>query len=449
MKWERGLTFDIGLFIVLFLAVMPNSRVQAFDKPMDWFPPALLTYPLVIGEPLSVIPRYFGNQGIPDVIVFTSTGAPKTFFDLPAEDSAVRFYLLRGEPEGWGEPLFVGQLSIPNRQVISGIASPGVDLDSDGVLDVVAILTVFRGSFAQLDLDETETYMVILWGYPDYIGFEAKFMPLETGLIPPTSVVAGDFNSDGLVDLAFTDPQRLALQVLYNLGGRRWSEPYHVGLADGDNDCLPIPIGCVCGRFSGGKGQDLAVLAICAKGEKFRQMLAFLNLQDDQRWKRSPLFPLGPELFENIQDAFGALIVGDYDGDECNDLLFTAKLKLEGTPFMQRLNLMAIYMLPCPSWKKVDNPRLISAMPSGHLIFVENDLSFGWRIVSLRDEGSHIDVLHIFNDGRHLNAALSVPGYIAGAWVVARGERREIIVVSSQDLQSGITLFNVITRRSR
>ncbi|MEN3010522.1 MAG: hypothetical protein ABDI20_06040 [Candidatus Bipolaricaulaceae bacterium] len=434
------------VFIFVFFSATTQT-VRAFDNIEDWFPPALFTYPLAIGEPLGVICRNCDSQGIPDVIIFTAVGGPKTFFDLPTEDSMVHFYLLLGKPEGWGEPLLVGQFPIPKRQVFSLTAIPGSDLDSDGFLDMAMILTVTPGSLAHLDLRETESYLVILWGCQDGVSFEMDFMQVELGLLPFISLAAGDFNADGLVDLAFTDPQRLALQVLYNQGGRRWSDPSLVSLS-GEEDYHLVPVMCVRGRFDGESGDDLAVLSIGVRKKEFNQVLVFLSLRDGQRWERSPLFPLGSKPFSRFIDAVGSLIAGDYDGDHHDDLLFTMKM-MEEPAFPPHLDIMAFYVLLGPTWDNPGSPRFIGAMPLGFPIFTKYDPTFGWRMVSMRMDGSALDVLHIYKDGGQAAAALSVPGHLAGAWLVVRNEKREIIAVSSVDLQSGITLFNVITRRSQ
>jgi len=440
------------IFAFTMISILQSS-VQGFDKPENWFPPTLVTYEFAIGEPRGVIPGDFDGDGNIDLVLLTAIGGPKTFFDVPQTDSAINFYLLR-RSEGWREPVHIAALPIPKRYLLSGTAIPGTDLDSDGNLDVAAILTFAFGSPAEFSFNNLETYLIILWGCQDTRGFTLDHMRLNVGLLPPSSLIGGDFNADDLVDLAFADPQRLAIQVLYNRGNRLWSDPYLVSVAMPDDECIAIPVGCVSGVFDKTKkGDQLAVLSVCMiNQENFKQVLRFLLPHDEERWEHSPLFLIGQQLWAKFEDAGGILMASDFDGDGCSDLLFAEKME---NAFLRKddkysLDLMKIYLFTCPQLNGFENSRHIGVMPFGSFLSAEYDSIFGWRIVALRSDRNAIDVLHVSKEGREFQVTpLSVRGYIMAAVLIPREDRREVVVVSSLDLRSGVTLVNVITRRAQ
>lgn len=441
-----------GMTFALTLIGMLQSPVQGFDKPENWFPPALVTYEFAIGEPLGVSSGDFNGDGVLDLVLFTAVGGPRTLFDAPTTDSKINFYLLHGEPEGWGDPLLIGTLPVPERYLFSGIGIPGIDLDLDGNLDVVNILTLASGFPLEFKISDLETYLIILWGSRHASGFILDQMRLNVGLLPPVSLTAGDFDADGLVDLAFPDSQRLAIQVLYNRGNRLWSDPYLVSVAMPEDECIALPVGCISGSFDKTKkGDQLAVLSTCiVNQDNFKQVLRFLLPQDEKRWERSPLFPTGQQLWEKFEDAVGTLILNDFDSDGCADLLLVEKMKniflSKGEIFPE---FMGIYLLPCPRLDRFEPLKYIDAVPFGLIISAEYDPAFGWRIVTLRSDMTAIDVLHLPKEGGWSRATtLSVRGHhIVAALLIHRGDKRELVVVSSLGLPSGVTLVNVITRR--
>ena len=453
-------TAHFCMWVIIFVFPLISAlqmSVQGFDKPENWFPPTLITYEFAIGEPQSVIPGDFNADGILDFVLLTAVGSPRALFDVPNFrinfylPHTINFYLFHGKPEGWGEPLLIGALSMPERWLFSSVSIPGIDLDSDGNLDGVVILTFAPGSPLEFEFSDLENYLIILWGSRDTSGFTLDHMRLNVGLLPPQSLAAGDFNADGLVDLAFPDSQRLAIQVLYNRGKRLWSDPYLVSVAMPEDECVALPVGCVSGSFEENKkGDQLAVLSICIIGQNnFKQVLRFLLPQDEERWERSRLFPTGQQVWEKFEDAVGTLMLHDFDGDGCADLLLIEKMKdpclLKDENFPE---FMKIYLLSCPRSDRFENLKYIDAELFGPIVSAEYDPAFGWRIVTLPIDLTAINVLHLPKEGGWSRAtALYVRGHIITAFLIHRGDKRELVVVSSLDLQSGVTLVNVITRR--
>lgn len=440
------------IFAFTMISILQSS-VQGFDKPENWFPPTLVTYEFAIGEPGGVNFGDFDGDGNIDLVLLTTVGEPKTFFDVPQTDSAINFYLLRGS-EGWREPVHIATLPIPERYPVSGTAILATDLDSDGNPDVATILTFAFGSPAEFSFDNLESYLIVLWGSQYTSNFILDQMRLNVGLLPPVSLTAGDFNADGLVDLAFPDSQRLAIQVLYNRGKRLWSDPHLVSVAMPDDECIAIPAGCASGSFDKTKkGDQLVVLSACMTDqENFKLVLRFLLPHDEEQWECSPLFPVGQQLWEKFSDVGGTFMVGDFDGDGCSDLLFAEKME---NTFLRKddkysPDLMKIYLFACPQLSGFENPRHIGVMPCGGFFSAVYDPAFGWRIVAARIDRQAIDVLHVSKEGKEFRVTpLSVRGYIVDAVLISREDRREVVMVSSLDLQSGVTLVNVITRRAQ
>lgn len=458
---KRRLNWYVLAHALVFSSItLVQSNAWAFDKPENWIPPVLVTYQFAIGEPIGVVAGDFNADGIPDLVVITDVNPP-TYFEPPSADYAVKFYLLYGTEDSWGEPILIGTFPAPERYLFSGAITSGLDLDGDGNQEVVAVLTLASGSPAALtNLENLETRLIILWG-ESHGRFTMVNMRADVGLIPPTSIVHGDFNGDGLVDLAYNDPQNLAIRILYNRGERRLSDPHLVKVVPeraAEDDCILLPMSIAVGGLDPSRrGDDIAVLGPCVLDQdNYKQALRFLFSWEEDRWELSPLVPTGP-VRKSFTDGLGDLMISDFDADGCIDALFTQKVFFpvaEGNPPLPTF--MTIYLMPCAGRGKSDALVYVGTITWGALLFVERDRNTGWKVVAWSPEVNAVTVAHIdVRDGSITSTAIPVRGYgiggplvqQGGGLVVQRGDTQEIVVVSSLDLRSGITLLSVIRRQ--
>lgn len=442
--------------VLLFVLAASIQSVQrdawAFDGPEDWFPPVILTFQLAIGEPIGVVAGDIQADGIPDLVLITHVNLP-TFFETPKVDYVIKVYLLPGTQHGWGEAVLIGLVPAPERYLFSRAIVSGVDLDRDGYQEVVAVLTLASGPPAALDLDNLETRLIILWGQ-DLRGtgqrlFAMDHMRVDVGLLPPTSIIYGDFNGDGLLDLAYNDPQNLSIHIHYNRGERRFAGPQVVAVATEKDKCFPVPIKLRSARLDREReGHDIVMAGPCALDQdNYKQFVRFLLACGEHCWELSSLLLTSP-VRGNLDDVLGDLMIGDFDVDGRTDVVFTQKLLSEQLETELRPpTTMGVYLLSGVGRGELGAPVLIGNMLEGALLSVEFDANGHWKIVGLSVETKGVVVLHVGLKERH-SASLPTRGYAVDAVLVNRGDGREIVVVSSLDLRSGITLLNVVTRRS-
>jgi hypothetical protein len=89
------------------------------------------------------------------------------------------------------------------------------DLDRDGRVDLLA-------------LEEGSDAVTVFWNGAE--GLFAERSELPTGGFDPRAVAVADFDGDNEMDIALLNDLSMDLSMLYNLGGRRFSEPHFVAL---------------------------------------------------------------------------------------------------------------------------------------------------------------------------------------------------------------------------
>jgi len=414
----------------------------------DWFPPELVTVQLPIGEPKGLAVGDFNGDGLPDLFLITEVNRPDVFLGVPNPDYELRFYLLPGEEEGWGEPILVGTLPLPGFYLWLSDVCSGVDLDGDGNEDLVALLTFspVPEPSAVLDPKTFQTDLFLFWGHGDGTFTVERMRDLPVGLLPPAGIVAGDFNADGLVDLAYDDPQNLAIHLLYNLGGRRFSSPHIVVVGQEEDECIPLPGQLRVARLDEAReGDDIVVGGACIfSQDDYRQFIRGLISCGESCWELSPLVLIGPRK-SKITDVRGDFMVGDFNGDGHADVVFT-----QGLLLFEQHAAMEIYLMPGDGRGGFGPPVFLDGMTQGSLLSVERTPDGGWEVIALSGEIKGAVVLRIKGDGiSSSSASIPVIGFAIDGIVVDRAGGREIVVVSSLGLpESEVTLLNVVRRRS-
>ena len=160
-----------------------------------------------------------GTLAIEQTIELSDTGT----VNLPAFGDFNRggyldFIYPSGDPTYPGAPVYFGSsdgftfagaccssLALAGSGFITG------DFNRDGILDLVLLGGVVNSGFVG------PTEPVILLGVGDGSFVEAPTQPATT-LVSPVSVTTGDFNGDGILDLAFADSGSTALTVLLGKG---------------------------------------------------------------------------------------------------------------------------------------------------------------------------------------------------------------------------------------
>lgn len=452
---------QLAAWILVLVAVcLVEPTAEAFDRPNDWLPPALVTSRLDIGEPVGLLAGDFNGDGITDLIIITDLNRP-AFFEPPSRDYAVRYFLLPGAEHGWQEAVLVGTFEAPGRYLFAHAIASGVDIDGDGNQDVAAVLTFAGGAPAGLEVDTLETHLLIMWG-DGHGSFVMDHRRVEAGLLPPMSILLGDLDGDGRGDLAYNDPQNLAIRVLHNQGHRVWSGPHTVEVAGAEgapieDECILIPMTCAIGRVDPTLTRDtVAVVGPCLtdRGD-YVQALRFLVSCGEDCWDLSPLVQTGP-VSTSFDTALGHIMVGDVDGDGCEDVVFTRRIFFPEEGSKQVIPpLMGVYLMPCGRRPGLEPPTELGAVHSGGFFFARALLAIDrtpdglWRIVALDRDQNSVGVLHVQGEsGGLISTSIPVRGVVVDGVVIERDDRREIVVVASLDLRSGITLLNVVTRRS-
>ncbi|MGC9019561.1 MAG: FG-GAP repeat domain-containing protein [Candidatus Bipolaricaulaceae bacterium] len=412
-----------------------------------WFASEIVTIQLSIGEPVHLTAGDFNKDSLPDLFLTAEGNRPDWFLGVPNPNHEIRFYLLPGREEGWGDPVLVGILPGQGLAFTLGLVSlhSGVDLDGDGNEDLATLLTfsLVPEPPAVPNKETFQTDLLIFWGDGNGGFIVEHTKDLDVGLLPPADIVAGDFNSDGLVDLAYSDPQNLALHILYNRGGRRFESPHIVPIIQEKDECTPLPAYLSVARLDETRGgDDIVVAGSCIfSHDCYRFFIRGLISCEEGRWELTPLVLAGP-LRHEFQNTLGNLMARDFNEDGHADVLFT-QLIFRG----EQHEAMGIYLMTGDGRGGFGPPVFLKGMTQGGLLSVERDPHGGWEVIAFSSEINGVVVLHT-TDGSFSTTSIPVKGYAVDGIVLNRAGAREIVVISSLDLKTEVTLLNIIRRKA-
>jgi hypothetical protein len=406
----------------------------------------------------------FNRDGHDDLFLVTEIERPSLVFGvlgpefLPSVEHQIRFYILSGRWEASEEPRLVDTLGVPG-QVLLGVQKPIVaDFDKDGYLDVVVLLTTsaIPEPPALVDFENLDNHLLVFWGQGDGT-FVRTRVPLEVVPIPgddsASLISIGDFDSDGQVDIACLDPRNLRLQVFYNKGRRSFAGPYYVSLGRTDDACIPVAMNLRAAWVDETKpGDDIVVSGPCYHAEdSFSHFIRVISPCGTDCWSVSPLLLTDVQV-PSFLDALWDIAVTDVNGDKHADVLLLglahiaeAETQVPGVASPA----MSIYLLSGNGRGQFAPPLTIGWSEKGRFLSVDAQLDGEWStvIVVLTGIGGRawarvVRTTHDFSQAS--SATLHGRGYVVDGAVVYRGTSRELVLLASLDLESEVTLVNVV-----
>ena len=355
------------------------------------------------------------------------------------------------------------------------------DFDGDGRVDIALAnqlgdeitLLYNRGDAAP---DKEEVAAVSTPRNPNDLRPDGRFEfdSLPTDLVEIDALIHGDFNGDGLLDLAYSgEPQRLIVQP--GAVGRAWGEPFSLPLDGG----LKVNGADAMARGDlNGDGRD-DIIALSARDylvylqtesktlappEVYPisgavQGLMVADLNNDQRDDllligsgakqararfQDPSGRLGPEVFFEFLDS-GSHWVGDLDGDQRNEVV-------TATPTTERARLSRLSKLLPDDGSGYETKRQLNFLPIGRSSSSQRGLTWrdidldGARDLLVADPASGSLVFSRQDPEFGFSDAVSFPSFADIAQIEAldwdRDGSIEIFVLQKPENQLGVTRLN-------
>lgn len=461
-RWDVATFLTRGVVICGLALLSPHDGTSASDKTLHLSSWDVVTFQFPIGEPVVMAAGDFNRDASDDLFLVTAIKRPRLVFGalgpefLPSDEHEIRFFILSWRAEEPEEPYLISTLPASNQQV--GLDKPLVaDLDRDGYQDVVVLLSLgpISAPPALFDLENIKTQLVIFWNEGDGT-FVQDRIPVELLPIPayhvPTLFALGDFNSDDLLDIACLDSRNLRLQVFYNKGNRSFTGPEFVLLGHTDDACIPVAMNLHSARVDETRqGDDIVVSGPCYHAEdNFDHFIRVIFSCGTDCWEASPLL-LADVQMQSFQDALWDIAIEDVDGDEHMDILLLGQLgAAEAKPQIPRPapSLMDIYLLPGDGRGQFGPPRFLGWSEMGRFLFVDSQPEGEWGVtivVLTENVVWPAIVVHISSDFSQVSSTtLYGRGYVIDGAVINKGTSRELVLLASLDLESEVTLVNVV-----
>lgn len=207
-------------------------------------------------------------------------------------------------------------------RALVGTAGPlVVDLDRDGHQDVVALLQTSPVPTPPLlvDLADLKTNLYIFWGNGEAT-FSMQGLDVETGFFYSRHLAAGDFDNNGLLDLAYPDIQTVSIHIFYNRSERRLDGPHLMSVSKEGAPCIPAPLSiCAADMDETREGEDIVVVGLCVSSrEEYTCFVRVLLSCEEGCWELLPLIMTGATVVSPAD-----LMGGDFNADGHMDVVFT------------------------------------------------------------------------------------------------------------------------------
>jgi len=463
-RWAIALSLAKGI-VICGTAILPlHGGALASDEALRLSAWDVLTFQLPIGEPAVMAAGDFDRDGYDDLFLVTEIKRPSLVFGvlgpefLPSAEYEIRFFILSWRGEEREEPRLISILAAPGQLV--GLGRPFVaDLDRDGHQDVVVLLVTspILEPPDLADLENVETELLIFWNQGNGT-FVQDRVPVELSPIPSTNrlpviVTYGDFDSDDLLDIACLDPRNLRLLVFYNQGDRSFTGPDFVPLERTDDACIPVAMNLRSAWVDETRpGDDIVVSGPCYHADdNFNHFIRVIFSCGTDCWEASSLLLADVQMLSFL-DALWDVAVGDVDGDGHTDVLLLGRLDVAGAEpqvFGVAPPVMDIYLLPGDGRGQFGPPQFVGWSEKGRFLFVDSQPEGEWSvaIVVLTEIGvrTWARVVRTSRDFSQVSSTtLHGRGYVVDGAVINQGTSREVVLLASLDLESEVTLVNVV-----
>jgi len=384
-----------GTGVLVMLSTLGNAapdQPRIGDIHEDWFPPTLTTLEFHVGEPMSLEVGDFNGDGWQDLIVGVYNAEGQHRFSV--------FYI-PGVGEGHFASLSLAAESPVLESTIQGGGGAGVvrDLDNDGHLDAVNFFTV---TISKDGSPTVVNYLLILWGNGDGT-FQQQWleMPLVVYnfMQPVNPIAVGDFDGDGLLDIAYPKFYPPSVEILYNRGSHKWEKAEAFPISAEETNCVAMPQSIAAADLNSDGESDLVVGGFCVFGDgkkeprEYRRFVKVFISRNERQFRETfsyiadvpDITPLTPSLF-----------ITDLTGEGWLDLLITQPFHKQEPQeiYLERRWAEEVVVFRGTGTGRLLDPIQLDALGGGILLGIEGNIS-SYTVVTLTLESGLLAMVHM------------------------------------------------------